>query len=76
MAAFRKSQGAWVWDSNWMYRLTKDDVLVVHHDYDLKRTCGTGKYIRRSYLMNSYAGTGLMGTEERIPEICGCFERN
>ena len=31
-------------------QLTKDGVMVVHHDYDLKRTCGVNKKDHRSYL--------------------------
>ena len=67
MAAFRRARELG-YGIELDVQLTKDDVLVVHHDYDLKRTCGTGKYIR-DLTYEQLCRYRLMGTEERIPRF-------
>lgn len=49
MAAFKKAKGSG-YGIELDVQLTKDGVMVVHHDYDLKRTCGVNKKDHRSYL--------------------------
>ena len=49
-------------------QLTKDDVMVVHHDYDLKRTCGVNKKIR-DLTYRELKRYSLMETKERIPRF-------
>lgn len=49
-------------------QLTKDGVLVVHHDYDLKRTCGVNQYIKDLTYQELFQFK-LMGTQERIPRF-------
>lgn len=44
MAAFKKAKGSG-YGIELDVQLTKDGVMVVHHDYDLKRTCGVNKKI-------------------------------
>ena len=61
MAAFRRARELG-YGIELDVQLTKDDVLVVHHDYDLKRTCGTGKYIR-DLTYEQLCRYRLMGTE-------------
>ena len=49
-------------------QLTKDGVMVVHHDYDLKRTCGVNKKIA-DLTYRELCRYRLMGTRERIPRF-------
>ena len=49
-------------------QLTKDGVMVVHHDYDLKRTCGVNKKIT-DLTYRELCRYRLMGTRERIPRF-------
>lgn len=49
-------------------QLTKDQVIVVHHDYDLLRTCGVKKKIC-DLTYQELCGYCLMGTKERIPRF-------
>lgn len=44
MAAFKKAKGSG-YGIELDVQMTKDGVMVVHHDYDLKRTCGVNKKI-------------------------------
>ena len=44
MAAFKKAKESG-YGIELDVQLTKDGVMVVHHDYDLKRTCGVNKKI-------------------------------
>ena len=50
-------------------QLTKDDVMVVHHDYDLKRTCGVNKKIR-DLTYRELKRYSLM--ERTDSTVCGC----
>lgn len=54
-------------------QLTKDDVMVVHHDYDLKRTCGIDKKIR-DLTYRELKRYSLMETKERIPRFVDVLE--
>ena len=54
MAAFKKAKGSG-YGIELDVQLTKDGVMVVHHDYDLKRTCGVNKKIRLILLIVNYA---------------------
>lgn len=49
-------------------QLTKDHVMVVHHDYHLKRTCGAEHYIC-DLTYAQLSRYRLMGTDERIPRL-------
>ncbi len=67
MAAFRRAKKLG-YGIELDVQLTKDDVLVVHHDYDLKRTCGAEKYIR-DLTYEELCRYRLMETEEKIPRF-------
>lgn len=54
-------------------QLTKDDVMVVHHDYDIKRTCGVNKKIR-DLTYEQLRRYPLMETKERIPRFVDVLE--
>lgn len=49
-------------------QLTKDYVMVVHHDYDLLRTCGVKKNIY-DLTYEELCRYRLMGIDERIPRF-------
>lgn len=67
MAAFRNAV-AYGYGIELDVQLTKDDVMVVHHDYDLKRTCGVNKKIR-DLTYRELKRYSLMETKERIPRF-------
>ena len=67
MAAFKKAKGAG-YGIELDVQLTKDGVMVVHHDYDLKRTCGVNKKIT-DLTYRELCRYRLMGTRERIPRF-------
>lgn len=54
MTAFKKAKGLG-YGIELDVQLTKDGVMVVHHDYDLKRTCGVNKKIADLLLIVNYA---------------------
>ncbi len=49
-------------------QLTKDDVIVVAHDFDLKRICGVDKKICE-LTYDELQAYGIYGTEEKIPRF-------
>lgn len=49
-------------------QLTKDNVMVVHHDYDLERTCGVSKYIA-DLTYGELLEYSLMETDQKIPRF-------
>ena len=49
-------------------QLINDGVMVIHHDYDLKRTCGVNKKIA-DLTYRELCRYRLMGTRERIPRF-------
>ena len=67
MAAFKKAKGSG-YGIELDVQLTKDGVMVVHHDYDLKRTCGVNKKIA-DLTYRELCRYRLMGTRERIPRF-------
>ena len=67
MAAFKKAKGSG-YGIELDVQLTKDGVMVVHHDYDLKRTCGVNKKIT-DLTYRELCRYRLMGTRERIPRF-------
>lgn len=67
MAAFRKAKELG-YGIELDVQLTKDHVIVVHHDYDLVRTCGVQKKIC-DLTYQELQKISLMGTEERIPRF-------
>lgn len=67
MAAFRRAKELG-YGIELDVQLTKDHVMVVHHDYDLRRTCGIKKNIC-DLTYEELCRYRLMGTEERIPRF-------
>ena len=67
MAAFKKAKELG-YGMELDVQLTKDGVMVVHHDYDLKRTCGVNKKIA-DLTYRELCRYRLMGTRERIPRF-------
>lgn len=67
MAAFRKAKELG-YGIEMDIQLTKDRVIVVHHDYHLKRTCGVNRYIR-DLTYAQLSQYRLIGTNERIPRF-------
>ena len=67
MAAFKKAKESG-YGIELDVQLTKDGVMVVHHDYDLKRTCGVNKKIA-DLTYRELCRYRLMGTRERIPRF-------
>ena len=67
MAAFRRAKELG-YGIELDVQLTKDSVMVVHHDYDLERTCGVRKYIR-DLTYEELRRYRLMETGERIPRF-------
>ena len=67
MAAFKKARESG-YGIELDVQLTKDGVMVVHHDYDLKRTCGVNKKIA-DLTYRELCRYRLMGTRERIPRF-------
>ena len=74
MAAFKKAKGSG-YGIELDVQLTKDGVMVVHHDYDLKRTCGVNKKIA-DLTYRELCRYRLMGTRERIPRFVEVFKRS
>lgn len=67
MAAFRRAKELG-YGIEMDIQLTKDQVMVVHHDYHLKRTCGVNRYIR-DLTYQELKQYRLLGTDERIPRF-------
>ena len=67
MAAFKKAKELG-YGMELDVQLTKDGVMVIHHDYDLKRTCGVNKKIQ-DLTYRELCRYRLMGTKERIPRF-------
>ena len=67
MSAFRKAKELG-YGIELDVQMTKDHVVVVHHDYDLKRTCGVSKNIR-DLTYKELLKYRLKGTNEHIPRL-------
>lgn len=67
MAAFRRAKELG-YGIEMDVQLTKDNVMVIHHDYHLKRTCGVNRYIK-DLTYEELSKYRLMGTRERIPRF-------
>jgi glycerophosphoryl diester phosphodiesterase len=68
MTAFRKARDLG-YGIELDIQMTKDHVIVVHHDYDLKRTCGVNHFIR-DLEYEELCKYRLKGSDETIPKFC------